>query len=303
MSVNTKTAVPADMIALSGDAFVKEAIRRLDLEAQIGVREQHAMAQTIFRGVNKSRIWEALTARNENRPMEAAPVLMTALIRADDEVAIEEVLVDHASEDDAIFIEYAYFRLVGRDPELSERARLQAALGAGEIDRHQAVLDIMDVARAEGRNPIVAQMNNDQPFSLVGTERQERQVLVKRFSPREYLIAEGGLQGATLEGEGIRLHGGLALVGPKRPLKPGIWRLKLDWSQDPDAAILIEITANAGAEKILQVELAGTALCNLQFRVKPEHIISEVLIHGLHKGRGEDWIVRPREVSLAWVGE
>lgn len=303
MSVSSKTTVPADMIALAGDAFVKEAVQRLNLTTQISVREQHAMAQTIYRGVNKSRIWEALAARNENRPMDKAPVLMTALIRPDDEVAIEEVLVDHGCEDDAIFLEYAFFRLVGRDPELAERARLQAALGAGEIDRHQAVLEIINIARAEGRNPIVAQINGDQPFSLVSAERQERQVLVKRLSPREYLIAEGGLQGGTLQDEGIQLHGGLALIGPKRPLKAGTWRLKIDWSQDADAAILIEVTANAGAEKILQVELAGTTLCNLEFRVKPEHMISEVLIHGLRKGQAEHWIVRPREVSLAWVAE
>lgn len=302
MSVTVKMSLPADMIALPGDAFVAEAVRRLNL-SQISAREQHALAQTIYRGVNKSRIWEALSARSENRPTQSAPRLMTALVRPDDEVAVEEVLIDHADDDDAIFIEYAYFRLVGRDPELAERMQLQVALAEGQIDRHQAVQSIIEVARAEGRDPMVARMSSDQPFALISAERHERLVLVKRLSAREYLVAEGALHGASLEEEGLKLFGGLALAGPKRALKPGLWRLKLDWGQDVDAAILVEVTANAGAETILQVGFSGTTLCNLEFRVQPEHLISEVLVHGLRKGQEEDWIVRPREISLSWVGE
>lgn len=302
MSVNANMAVPADMMAMAGDTFVAEAIRRLDL-TQISHREQHTMAQAIYRGVNKSRIWEALLARNEGRPIKPPAILSTALVRPDDEIAVEEVLLDHSVEDDVVFIEYAYFRLVGRDPQFNERAHFQAALAAGEVDRREVVVQIINQAQAEGRSPVVATMNAGQAFSVVSSSRVERLLLVKRLNAHEYLIAEGGLHNAELDSDGLRLLGGLAISGPKRSLRPGRWRLKLDWGQDPNAVVLIEVTANGGAEKMLQAQMAGSILCQLEFRVLPEHLISEILIHGLERGDNEEWIVRPREVSIAWVGE
>ena len=71
---------------------------------------------------------------------------------------------------------------------------------------------------------------------------------------------------------------------------------------DDAAAIAVEVTGNGGVDRLLGMTIAGSAVFNAEFRVAPEHLVSEVLIHAVRKGQG-DWIVRPREVSLEWVAE
>lgn len=302
MTETSMTPVPADLINLPGDAFVAEAIRRLGV-ADLPPRERHALAQAIYRGVNKSRIWESLSARSDGRAIAEPPHLLTSLVRPDDDVAIQEVLIDHASEDDAIFIDYAFFRLVGRDPELGERLRIQHALSNGTLDRKGAILAILDAARAEGRSPVVAEMSGDQPFALVSGKRSERLVLIKKLSPQEYLIADGALHNARVVDGALELSDGLVLAGPRRSLRPGLWRLQVDWSQGDEAVISIDVTANGGAEKLLGLTLVGSAVVNAEFRVEPEHLVSEVLVHGVRRNGKKRWLTRPREISLKWAGQ
>lgn len=302
MTETSNSAVPADLINLPGDVFVAQAVERLGV-TDISSRERHALAQSIYRGVNKARIWESLSARSEGRTIAPAPGMLTSLVRPDDDIAIQEVLIDHASEDDAIFIDYAFFRLVGRDPELAERLRIQGALAKGSLDRKGALLTILEAARAEGRSPVLAAMSDDQPFALVSGNRSERLVLIKKLAGREYLVADGALRNARVVEGGLELSGGLALTGPARSLRPGLWRLQVDWGQDDEAAISIEVTANGGAEKLLTLTFAGSAVVNAEFRVEPEHLISDAMVHGVKRGGRKRWLTRPREVSLKWVGK
>jgi hypothetical protein len=291
--------VPSDLIALPGDAFVARAVERLSL-TDVSPREAHALAQAVYRGVNKTRIWEALSARAEGRMTVEPSRLPSSLVRPDDQIAIEEVLIDHAPEDDVVFINYAYFRLVGRDPELRERLQLQQQLTSGAIDRTGAIKAIIGVARAEGRSPVVATVAGGEDFAILSGERAERLLLFKRLSSQECLVADGALRDARIVGGGLELYGGLALAGPRRSLKAGLWRLIMDWNQADDAAIGVEVASNGGAERLLGLTVSGCAVFNAEFRVEPEHLVSEVLIFGLRRGAG-DWIVRPREVSLEWV--
>ncbi|WP_313574528.1 hypothetical protein [Brevundimonas sp.] len=301
MSDIAPAPVPSDLIGLPGDAFVASAVKRLRL-SDVSPREEHAMVQAIYRGVNKTRIWEALSARSEGRLIAEPVHLPTSLMRGDDELAIEDILIDHAPEDDAIFITYAYFRLLGRDPELRERLTLQEALAKGDLDRRGAVAAVVAASRAEGRSPYVASSAGGEDLAIVSGERSERLLLFKRLSPKDCLVADGALREASLVDGGLKLHGGLALAGPKRSLKAGLWRLLVDWSQEDDAAIAVEVTSNGGAERLLGLTISGSAVFNAEFRVMPEHLISEVLVYAVRKGAG-DWIVRPREVSLEWVSE
>lgn len=302
MNQTQSTPLPADLISLPGDVFVARAIERLGVK-DMTPREHHALAQALYRGVNKSRVWESLAARGDGRSASPAPGLPSSLVRPDDEIAILEVLIDHAPEDDVIFIDYAFFRLVGRDPELSERLRLQNALAQGDLDRRGVVDSILASSRAEGREPVVAAMAGDQPFALISGEQSERIVLIKRLATKEYLVADGGLRNARVTSAGLELLGGAALAGPKRSLRPGRWILVLDWAQDDQAAIAVEVTANGGADKLLSVTCVGSARCSLELEVLPEHLVCEVLIHGVRKGVAEAWMVQPREVSLAWSGQ
>lgn len=301
MSDIAPAPVPSDLIGLPGDAFVASAVKRLRL-SDVSPREEHAMVQAIYRGVNKTRIWEALSARSEGRLIAESVRLPSSLMRGDDELSIEDVLIDHAPEDDAIFITYVYFRLLGRDPELRERLTLQEAMAKGDLDRKSAVAAIVAASRAEGRSPYVARSTGGENFAIVSGERSERMLLFKRLSPKDCLVADGALREASLVDGGLKLHGGLVLAGPKRSLKAGLWRLLVDWSQEEDAAIAVEVTSNGGAERLLGLTVSGSAVFNVEFRVMPDHLVSEVLIHAVRKGAG-DWIVRPREVSLEWVSE
>lgn len=297
----TMSGMPPELMTLPADAFVEAAVKAQGLQ-DVSPRDVHALTQAILRGVNKSRIWEALSARNEGRLISPPAVLPTALVRADDDLVIEDVLVDHAPGDDVAFIEYAFARLVGRHPELHERLALQAELAADTLSRSAAVQRIISTGRSEERAPTVARMSGTQPFAIVSGERAERQLLIRRSADSEYIFAEGALKNARVTGKGVELFGGLAIAGPGRPLRPGLWRLFIDWQQPEDAAIAIEVTANGGAESLVAMEVAGPAVFAAEFRIKPEHVLAEVLVHGV-RSAGDTWIVQPREVSLAWVGK
>lgn len=293
--------VPADLVALPGDAFVTRAVDRLGL-SDVSPREAHAMVQAIYRGVNKARVWEALAARSEGRPTIEPKKVPSSLVRQDDEIGMEDVLIDHAPEDDAVFITYVYFRLLGRDPELGERLEMQQALATAAIDRRGAVAAIVAAAKAEGRSTYIASSAGGEDLAIVSGERAERLLLFKRLSSKDCIVADGALRAAKVIEGGLELGGGLALCGPKRSLRPGIWRLLVDWVQDDAAAIAVEVTGNGGADRLLGMTIAGSAVFNAEFRVAPEHLVAEVLIHAVRKGQGE-WIARPREVSLEWVAE
>lgn len=301
MTDTSPSAVPADLIGLAGDAFVTRSIERIGL-TDVSPREKHALVQAIYRGVNKARVWEALAARSDGRLIVEPKRVPSSLVRGDDEIAIDDVLIDHAPEDDAIFLTYAYFRLLGRDPELGERLAMQDKLAKGAINRRGAVEAIIATAKGEGRSTYVADSVAGEDLAIISGERAARMLLFKRLSPRDCIVADGALRAAKVVDGGLELHGGLALCGPKRSLRPGVWRLLLDWSQEDDAAIAVEVTGNGGVERLLGLTIAGSAVVNLEFRVEPEHLVSEVLIHAVRKGKG-DWIVRPREVSLEWVSE
>jgi hypothetical protein len=299
MTQTSPAPVPSDLIGLPGDAFVSRAVERLGL-SDVSPREAHAMTQAVYRGVNKARIWEALSARAEGRPTIPPGRLPSSLVRPDDDIAMQAVLVDHAPEDDVVFITYAYFRLVGRDPELRERLQLQQQLSSGALDRAGVVAAIVAAARAEGRSPVVAVESEGEDLAIVAGTRAARQLLFRRLPSGECLVAEGALGAARIVDDGLELRGGAALSGPKRPLRAGLWRLVLDWVQADDAAIAVEVTSNGGAERLWGLTVSGSAAFNAEFRVEPEHLVSEVRIIGLRKGAG-DWIVQPREVSLEWV--
>lgn len=300
--ITSPSPIPTELLALPGDKFVAKAIEILSLDT-VSVREQHAMSEAIYRGVNKTRVWEALSARVAGRPIMDPTQTITGLVRPDDDIAMLEVLMDHSPEDDATFIGYCFYRLVGRDPNQDERLRLRGMIVENLGDRREVVFAILDAAKAEGRTPTVAPMTGDQAFSIIGKGRIERSLLIKRLNAKDYLVTEGGLRAAELRDDGLHLQGGLALVGPKSPMRPGLWQLMIDWAQDEEAAIVVEVTANGGMEKMASVTLVGTTLCKLEFRVLPDHLVSEILIYGIRSGKEGNWLVRPGEVSVQWVGE
>lgn len=296
-------AIPPELLKLPAQSFVNTAIETLGVP-NVSPRDANALVQAIFRGVNKSRIWEALQARNSGRPTNAPPIVPTALVRPDDDLAVEEVLTGHAPSDDVAFLDYTAFRLMGRSLEMHERLALQARLNGG-AERAAIVVDVIDMARSEGRTPVVARMNGETPFSLVSAERTERLVLMLALNDKELMVADGLTAHARHSETGLELGEGLVFAGPKKPLRPGIWRLNLDWGQHRESAICVEATANGGAEKLFAMTFSGPARFASEFRILPEHLVCELLIFAVRKGEGVDhpWIVRPREVSLSWVAE
>lgn len=297
-------AMPAALLKLPAESFVRAAIKALGATT-VTPRDANALTQAILRGVNKSRIWAALQARSEGTPSSPPPVVPTAIVRPDDEIVVEEILTSHAPSDDVVFLEYAAFRLMGRDVQLHERLRFQDRLNNG-VSRSEIIQEIVDIARAEGRNPTVARMTGDTPFSLISAECSDRLVLMLSLGDRGLMVTGDALSfNAFYKDDGLEVSEGLVLAGPKKPLRPGLWRLNVDWRQHRDSVICVEATANAGLEKLFSMTLAGRATFSSEFRTLPEYLVCEVLIFAIRKGEPDDepWIVRPQEVSLTWVAE
>jgi len=298
------TGMPSNLMSLPAEAFVRAAVEHLDLPG-VTPRDINVMTQSIFRGVNKSRVWEALQARAQGRPPRTPMGVPTALVRPDDEIAIEEVLVGHAPEDDVIFLDYAFYRLVGRAPELHERLALQRDLTAGAADRSDIIARIVQIAYGEARTPVVARLEGMNPFALVSAKQAERLLLLHRLSNGQLVAAEGGLTPAVeVVEDGLSLSAGLVFQGKKQSLRPGLWRLNVDWRQPSGSVVTIAATANAGLESLFSLTLAGPASFAGEFRVLPEHLVVEVSVYAERHtpdGEGQAWIVDPRDLSLCWV--
>lgn len=297
-------AIPAELMSLPAASFVRAAIETLGATA-VTPRDANALTQSIMRGVNKSKIWAAIQARAIGVPAAAPPTVPTALVRPDDDIATEEVLIGHAPDDDTIFVDYAAYRLIGRDLQMHERLALRNRLNSGS-SRSDVLREIIDMARAEGRNPTVARIMGDTPFSLVSAERRERLVLMLSLGERGLMVADGGLtENAVYQAGGLSLESGLVFAGPKKSLRAGRWRLNVNWDQHPDSAICFEATVNGGLEKLFSMTFAGQASFASEFTTLPEHLVFELLIFAIRKGEADDaaWIVKPQEVSLTWIAE
>lgn len=296
-------AIPATLLTLPAASFVRAAIETLGATS-VTPRDANALTQSIMRGVNKSKIWAAIQARAIGVPTAPSPVVPTALVRPDDEIAVEEVLTDHAPNDDAVFLDYAAYRIVGRDLQMHERLSLRERLNVGS-SRADVIREIVDMARAEGRNPIVARMMGDQPFSLVSADRSERLVLMLSLGERGLMVSDGLTENAVYQANGLALTKGLIFAGPKKTLRAGRWRLNVSWGQHPESTLCFEATVNGGLEKLFSMTFAGQANFSSEFVTLPEHLVFELLIFAIRKGEADDasWIVKPQEVSLTWVAE
>lgn len=296
--------LPAKLAPLPAAAFVESAIEALGL-TNMRPADAHALTQSILRGTSKSQVWASLFARASGRPSPPPVGLPSALVRPDDDICILEVLTDHAPDNDTTFIEYVYFRLAARSPELHERLRLQRELASGEISRTGAVRTILRLAQSEGRTPVLAALRSDTPFSIISGDRDERLLLLKRLSGTEYAVSENSLSGnAAFTDQGLAASEGLIFAGPKRPLRPGQWHLAIDWKQPDSVTTAIEVTVNGGMEKLTSIRFAGNALLRAEFRVLPEHLVTEVLVFISNRTSHSSDVVhlQPDELSLVWKG-
>lgn len=138
-------AIPAELMSLPAASFVRAAIETLGATS-VTPRDANALTQSIMRGVNKSKIWAAIQARAIGVPRAAPPTVPTALVRPDDDIALEEVLIGHAPDDDTIFLDYVAYRLIGRDLQMHERLALRNRLNSGS-SRSDVIREIIDMAR------------------------------------------------------------------------------------------------------------------------------------------------------------
>lgn len=296
--------IPAALLTLPAASFVRAAIDTLGATS-VTLRDADALTQSIMQGVNKSTIWAAIQARATGVPAGPPPILPTALVRPDDEIALEEVLTGHAPNDDAIFLDYAAYRLMGRDLQMHERLSLQERLNGGS-SRSDLIREIVDISRAEGRNPIVARMGGDAPFSLISAERRERLVLMLSLGESGLIVADECLtDNVAYKADGLALTNGLIFAGPKKSLRAGRWRLNVNWEQHRESAVCFEATMNGGSEKLFAMTFAGQANFSCEFVALPEHLVFELLIFAVRKGEADaaTWIVKPHEVSLTWIAE
>lgn len=292
-------AIPTDLLVLPAEAFVKAAAARLEVEL-VG-RDAKALSQSLIRGVNKSRVWEALVARQEDRAPEPSPILPTAFMRGDSDIIVEDLLVAHAPADNNAFIDYAYERVASRGPTSQERLEMDFDLRRGAMTRAEAIKLLTDVAIADGHKPVLGRFTEGGFIAATG-ERAESLVLVRRYGA-DYIVADRFLvQPLDVVEGGWLVAPGLLAAGPKRSLRPGVWRLTVDLLQDPEAVLDIEISANGGLEYTNRMRLCGPTLMVMEFIVRPEYLVTEILLRAV-RGPDEAWVINPREVSVAWVGE
>lgn len=296
-------AIPQDMIPLPAEAFVQEAIRRLQL-SNVSSSEARVIALAITRGATKSSAWRALLGRAGKGHLTARPSLPSAIVRPDDEIVVEDVLVEFAPEDDASFLDYAFFRMLGRSPDPLERIEYEFDLRSGVLDRPSALRRIVDQAGAEGRRPVVGKISALRQMSLVSASRADAISIVKRLNPAEWMTASEALsaRSMTCTSAGWTIEPGLVIDAARLPLSAGHWRMKIDLRQPDNVAFDVFIGANGNLDTLLAQRFWGPTYANIEFVVRSEHLAISFNLIAVESGAGS-WVADPREITLAKVAE
>ena len=70
---------------------------------------------------------------------------------------------------------------------------------------------------------------------------------------------------------GWAVREGWLIVGPKRTLKAGKWRIDIDLLQSPEAIVDLDVVANAGLDVLLRAALCGHSCGSFCLDFLPDH--------------------------------
>jgi hypothetical protein len=310
-----KTKLPDNLFSLPAPAFVDTYSETVGVsETDLSPQDRDTLISAIRDGASRMRVIDAIDGRSAiNVPVTRLDD-QNAIRQPASQFALIDVLARFAPEDDVAFLRHVFARICERQPDKRERLEFEFDLRRGVIDRQTLIRRAVEIARREGANALWdtladqadsgGNINSDKnyarslPLGLVyDHDGVETITLVREAPGTGWLIGPDVLR-QPLEpfDGGWAVREGWLIVGPKRTLKAGKWRIDIDLLQSPEAIVDLDIVANAGLDVLLRAALCGPFCGSFCLDFLPDHHFSELRI-AVRQQAAPSWI-RPRKISM-----
>ena len=308
-----------DAFSLPATAFVDTWADAFGLsDAEFTPSDRDTLVAAIRGGTNRLQVIDALRTRRAVAAQEAGRSAVHSIRRPPDGFALIETFTRFAPGDDVAFLRHAFAQISGRDPSGRERLELEFDLRRGLADRAAVIRRIVELARREGRAAVwdtLAAASRPQPGTadladartmpaglMIDEAGRETLVFLREMPGSGWLVSPEYLrqrQSAIVE-SGWSVAPGWLIVGPKRSLHPGPWRVDLDIVQ-PDTAMLdFDLVANSGLDVLQRLTISGPIHGSFRVEISPDHHFIELRLSVREEGNS-GWL-RPRNVSMQRLG-
>lgn len=307
-------ALPKDVFSLPADAFVDAWASAFNLaDADLSADQRHNLAQAIRNGTNRMKVIDALRAASPETHEKTGDFSAQVVRRPVDQFALIESFTRFAPDSDVAFLRYTFSKILGREPTDKERLAFEFDLRRGTKTREQAVKQVVAIARRDGRislwdtltgtDHLPGEVDNSEARTMpVGLSYdlngQETLIFVREVPGSGWMTGPDLLrQPVNVVDNGWKVNPGWLLVGPKRSLQAGSWRIQIDLVQELSSKLAIQLVANSGLDVLQEVTIAGPFVGNLSTEIRTEHRFIELRVKVIDTGNETSW-VRVRDISM-----
>jgi hypothetical protein len=313
--------LPDNLFSLPPPAFVEAWATALGLsEQELTQVDRDNLVGAIRNGTSRLKVIDALHNRGAIPVPAGQRSGAHAIRRASDRFALIENLTRFAPDDDAAFLRYTFVQICDREPSGRERLELEFDLRRGLVDRAAVVKRIVAIAVREGNLALWDTLRPEPEVETAATAAGDQ--TCARIMPAGLIYDENGLETLTFVREvpgtgwmigpdvlrqtpktvdnGWAVHEGWLIVGPKRSLKPGRWRVNLDLVQPQDAIVDVDVVANSGLDVLQRMAICGPFYGSFCVEFRPEHCFSELRMSVREQPGGSPWL-RPRNITMQRV--
>jgi hypothetical protein len=214
---------------------------------------------------------QLLRQRHNPAAMSSAPFIITRLLER------------FSPDDNEVFVVEVYEQAAGRAPSGIELAAGCFDLKRGLLTRRQYIEKIAErsaVGRLSPEPENTVNLTTDGAAGAIISKNGSQHIsLVRDLGTLGWLVAPNSLLQPIVPKDGaMTVPEGWLLAGPKKSLSHGHWSLDVDIVQPPRARLVIDVIANSGLDRLVNVEITGSCFGAFCFQVTPQHHFLEARI-------------------------
>ena len=294
--VDVVAGVTAADFLLPAEAFVERCIAAYPGADQLfTLSERGALVAAVRGGRPRIEIVDAVRDRADPETLEATRPRINGLSQGWDKFVVTELLEHYAPDDDVAFVRQVYSQVFDRAPTPVEALEAKFDLKSGRLTRTDLI------GRLGARAPS-ARLSTDLAVAGAGAlfnEGKPQIVLLRPAGPDGWIVApELWVQPAPIENGAFQFQEGWILTGPKRSFPAGWWRLNIDLVQADGAGLVLDVVANSGLDRLLAINLVGSAQFGARFKLDPWHHFVEIRLRRTAQPAERNWL-KIRDLSLS----
>lgn len=194
-----------------------------------------------------------------------------------------DVLEAFAPDDDEAFVDFCCERVLGK--KLPNALRIQSSfeLRKGSMKRVDFIESLRKFSCFDGAYTDLFKFGADS--STISTNQHvvndgradDQYVFLRTYKNGTRIFsAEGWHQKIGSPTENTSIHPGWLFSGPKKNIPAGQWIISLDFAQESNDQLVLDVVADCGLSSLLDITLNGPCIANFSFQIKPEHSFVEI---------------------------